>query len=404
MNTFFGVGYFVFPSITYYGLNVESCATSRQPWGKMCRRVLQVDDRWSTLVAFNWTGGSLLPAVFQCPKQLALRSCSRWRYLGSCWRSKRRSWRSWSGRQARGEKSCCKNTPSFSLNWLPSLARRKRPAQQNLRKRKGKKACGKEKRVSGSLVAIRPCFFIFIDELLLAIHFEMGFGQGPWQVCVLRSPLVKKVDDSFHHSSLSLTPCKMPPLWHVLSTSVTPVLWGELLLCFWTCRSLTLDDTSTGRNGAERAESPGQRALELKEKLEEELLQLGEENYDGIRKKKEQHATEVEINIPSWRWHIWLLAAYPLQIQCCGISSLGRSRGFSVDWPLEWWPPEGDILQPLLLYRLFFRCFSCHGLFGRKVNHESFLKNKKSTVTILRAMAWTSDKVANLPMGLVVLL
>nr|XP_056707063.1 1-phosphatidylinositol 4,5-bisphosphate phosphodiesterase beta-2 [Euleptes europaea] len=52
-------------------------------------------------------------------------------------------------------------------------------------------------------------------------------------------------------------------------------------------RSLTLDET-----GAERAESPGPRALEMKEKLEEELLQLGEEHYDGIRKKKEQHAAE----------------------------------------------------------------------------------------------------------------
>ncbi|KAL8169381.1 UNVERIFIED_CONTAM: 1-phosphatidylinositol 4,5-bisphosphate phosphodiesterase beta-2 [Gekko kuhli] len=57
-------------------------------------------------------------------------------------------------------------------------------------------------------------------------------------------------------------------------------------------RSLTLDDSSASRNGAEGAESPGQRALELKEKLEEELLQLGEEHYDGIRRKKEQHATE----------------------------------------------------------------------------------------------------------------
>ncbi|XP_048341976.1 1-phosphatidylinositol 4,5-bisphosphate phosphodiesterase beta-2 isoform X2 [Sphaerodactylus townsendi] len=57
-------------------------------------------------------------------------------------------------------------------------------------------------------------------------------------------------------------------------------------------RSLILEDTSAGRNDAERAESPGPRVLELKEKLEEELLQLGEEYCDGIRKKKEQHSTE----------------------------------------------------------------------------------------------------------------
>ncbi|XP_054828199.1 1-phosphatidylinositol 4,5-bisphosphate phosphodiesterase beta-2 isoform X2 [Eublepharis macularius] len=57
-------------------------------------------------------------------------------------------------------------------------------------------------------------------------------------------------------------------------------------------RSLTLDEMTAGRNTAERAESPGHRVLALKEKLEEELLQLGEEHYDGIRKKKEQHAAE----------------------------------------------------------------------------------------------------------------
>uniref|UniRef100_A0A803SLP1 1-phosphatidylinositol 4,5-bisphosphate phosphodiesterase n=1 Tax=Anolis carolinensis TaxID=28377 RepID=A0A803SLP1_ANOCA len=55
------------------------------------------------------------------------------------------------------------------------------------------------------------------------------------------------------------------------------------------CRRLPLDES---RNTGEIAESPDNRVLELKDKLEEELLQLGEEQYDGIRKKKEQHATE----------------------------------------------------------------------------------------------------------------
>ncbi|XP_053139090.1 1-phosphatidylinositol 4,5-bisphosphate phosphodiesterase beta-2 isoform X2 [Hemicordylus capensis] len=56
------------------------------------------------------------------------------------------------------------------------------------------------------------------------------------------------------------------------------------------CRRLA--DPSGGGNAVEMAESPDNRVLELKEKLEEELIQLGEEQYDLIRKKKEQHATE----------------------------------------------------------------------------------------------------------------
>uniref|UniRef100_A0A6J0TZE9 1-phosphatidylinositol 4,5-bisphosphate phosphodiesterase n=1 Tax=Pogona vitticeps TaxID=103695 RepID=A0A6J0TZE9_9SAUR len=47
-----------------------------------------------------------------------------------------------------------------------------------------------------------------------------------------------------------------------------------------------------GRSSGEVAESPDNRVLELKEKLEEELIQLGEEQYDGIRRKKEQHVSE----------------------------------------------------------------------------------------------------------------
>lgn len=64
------------------------------------------------------------------------------------------------------------------------------------------------------------------------------------------------------------------------------------VLCYWHCRSLPLDETSAGKIATEVAESPD-RVLELKEKLEEELLLLGEEQYDGIWKKKEQQATEV---------------------------------------------------------------------------------------------------------------
>lgn len=41
------------------------------------------------------------------------------------------------------------------------------------------------------------------------------------------------------------------------------------------------------------AESLDSRVLELKERLEMELIHLGEEYHDGIRRRKEQHATEV---------------------------------------------------------------------------------------------------------------
>ncbi|XP_042328445.1 1-phosphatidylinositol 4,5-bisphosphate phosphodiesterase beta-2 [Sceloporus undulatus] len=55
------------------------------------------------------------------------------------------------------------------------------------------------------------------------------------------------------------------------------------------CRRLPLDES---RNAGEITENPDNRVLELKEKLEGELIQLGEEQYDCIRKKKEQHVTE----------------------------------------------------------------------------------------------------------------
>ncbi|XP_061469182.1 1-phosphatidylinositol 4,5-bisphosphate phosphodiesterase beta-2 isoform X2 [Rhineura floridana] len=57
-------------------------------------------------------------------------------------------------------------------------------------------------------------------------------------------------------------------------------------------RKSPLNESSSGKNGGEMAENPDNRVLELKEKLEEDLTQLGEEQYDAIRKKKEQQATE----------------------------------------------------------------------------------------------------------------
>lgn len=41
------------------------------------------------------------------------------------------------------------------------------------------------------------------------------------------------------------------------------------------------------------AESSDSQVLELRERLETDLIQLGEEHHHGIRRKKEQHATEV---------------------------------------------------------------------------------------------------------------
>uniref|UniRef100_A0A8C8VH50 1-phosphatidylinositol 4,5-bisphosphate phosphodiesterase n=1 Tax=Pelusios castaneus TaxID=367368 RepID=A0A8C8VH50_9SAUR len=57
-------------------------------------------------------------------------------------------------------------------------------------------------------------------------------------------------------------------------------------------RSLTVEETSAGGSSAEMAENADSRVLDLKEKLEIELMQLWEEQYDEIRKKKELHATE----------------------------------------------------------------------------------------------------------------
>nr|XP_006128715.1 1-phosphatidylinositol 4,5-bisphosphate phosphodiesterase beta-2 [Pelodiscus sinensis] len=58
-------------------------------------------------------------------------------------------------------------------------------------------------------------------------------------------------------------------------------------------RSLTAEEISAAWSPAEMAaEYAESQVLELKEKLEMELMQLWEEQYDGMRKKKEQHATE----------------------------------------------------------------------------------------------------------------
>ncbi|XP_069713277.1 1-phosphatidylinositol 4,5-bisphosphate phosphodiesterase beta-2-like isoform X1 [Phaenicophaeus curvirostris] len=54
-------------------------------------------------------------------------------------------------------------------------------------------------------------------------------------------------------------------------------------------RSLTTGDVGTCANPVEIAES---QVLELRERLEMDLTHLGEEHYNGIRRKKEQHATE----------------------------------------------------------------------------------------------------------------
>ncbi|NXJ92360.1 PLCB2 phosphodiesterase, partial [Corythaixoides concolor] len=57
-------------------------------------------------------------------------------------------------------------------------------------------------------------------------------------------------------------------------------------------RSLTTGDVGTCADPVEMAESMDSRVLELRERLEMDLIRLGQEHHDGIRRKKEQHATE----------------------------------------------------------------------------------------------------------------
>ncbi|XP_068004223.1 1-phosphatidylinositol 4,5-bisphosphate phosphodiesterase beta-2 [Melanerpes formicivorus] len=57
-------------------------------------------------------------------------------------------------------------------------------------------------------------------------------------------------------------------------------------------RSLTTGDVGTCAHPVDMAESIDSQVLELRERLEMELIHFGEEHHDGIRRKKEQHATE----------------------------------------------------------------------------------------------------------------
>uniref|UniRef100_A0A8C8AFF8 1-phosphatidylinositol 4,5-bisphosphate phosphodiesterase n=1 Tax=Otus sunia TaxID=257818 RepID=A0A8C8AFF8_9STRI len=57
-------------------------------------------------------------------------------------------------------------------------------------------------------------------------------------------------------------------------------------------RNLSTGDVGTCANPVEMAERVDSRVLELRERLELDLIQLEEERHDGIRRRKEQHATE----------------------------------------------------------------------------------------------------------------
>ncbi|NWS44323.1 PLCB2 phosphodiesterase, partial [Probosciger aterrimus] len=57
-------------------------------------------------------------------------------------------------------------------------------------------------------------------------------------------------------------------------------------------RSLTTGDVGTCANPGDMAESVDSRVVELRERLEMDLVLLGEEHHEGIRRRKEQHATE----------------------------------------------------------------------------------------------------------------
>lgn len=60
------------------------------------------------------------------------------------------------------------------------------------------------------------------------------------------------------------------------------------------CRSVTPSDAGTSANPVKAAESIDHHWLvELRDRLEMDLIHLGEEHHNRIRRKKEQHATEV---------------------------------------------------------------------------------------------------------------
>lgn len=69
--------------------------------------------------------------------------------------------------------------------------------------------------------------------------------------------------------------------------------WYQHQLLYLFCRSVTTGDIGTCANRVDMAESIDSRVWELRERLEMDLIHLGEEHHDGIRRKKEQHATEV---------------------------------------------------------------------------------------------------------------
>lgn len=63
------------------------------------------------------------------------------------------------------------------------------------------------------------------------------------------------------------------------------------------CRSLTRGDVGTCANPVDTAESADSQVVELRERLEMDLVLLGEEHHEGIRRKKQQHATEVRATV-----------------------------------------------------------------------------------------------------------
>lgn len=75
--------------------------------------------------------------ALQSLRQLAWQSCSRWSCSWSCWRSRRKSWRSWSGKEVNGEKSCCRNI-LFSFWSLSAPEARKDPYTPEKPRRRGK--------------------------------------------------------------------------------------------------------------------------------------------------------------------------------------------------------------------------------------------------------------------------
>ena len=97
-------------------------------------------------------------------------------------------------------------------------------------------------------------------------------------------------------------------------------------------RSLTRGDAGTCASPVEMAESVDSRILELREKLEMDLIQLGEEHHDGIRRKKEQHAAEVRAASVNRKYSL----GEPLQGQPDFSAKLGAwKRGHRAEKPCK---------------------------------------------------------------------